>query len=311
MAVRPPAPSISGSPAGRGTARGTINNNIPSDGSTAPGELQDPTDRDAYNRLKSILDAYGLTSLAPKILTYVQEGMSEDSIMLELQSTTEWKTRFSANEARRKAGLPVLNPAEYLATERSYRQIMQEAGVPSGFYDQTSDFTDFLTKDISPAELQGRVKSATDFVRAQDPAAVAYFKKFYTEGDMIAFALDPKRAAPLVGKAFEASTIGGIGAAGGLDLSKTASEQLAEAGVTADSARQGFAALSRDRGQIDLLTGIDGQQKLTADQLAQGTFLGNADVNAKVDRLKSRERARFGGSSGVGQGSLGSKSSGL
>ena len=41
---------------------------------------------------------------------------------------------------------------EYLATERSYRQIMQEAGVPTGFYDQTSDFTKFLASDISPAE---------------------------------------------------------------------------------------------------------------------------------------------------------------
>lgn len=274
------------------------------------GGLQDPADRDAYNRLRSILEAYGLASLAPRILAYIQDGMSDDSVMLELQSTTEWKTRFAANEARRQAGLNVLTPAEYLATERSYRQILSEAGVPPGFYDQVTDFTDFLTKDISPSELQGRVKSATEFVQSADPVQRAYFKQFYTDGDMIAFALDPKRAAPLVGKAFQAAAIAGVGGAGGLDLTQATAEQLAAAGVTTDAARQGFAALSRDKAAIDLLSQVDGQQSLTADQLAQGTFLGDAGVNKAVDTLKSRERARFGGSSGVGQGSLG-KSTGL
>ena len=271
----------------------------------------DPADRDAVARLNQLLSSFGLGSLASKVLTYITEGMGEDSIMLELQNTAEWKSRFSANDARRAKGLPVLTPAEYLATERSYRQIMQEAGVPSGFYDSTTDFTNFLSSDVSPAELQGRVKSATDFVRSASPEQLAYMKQQYTEGDLIAYALDPKRAAPLVGRAFQASAIGGISTQSGLAVGKDTAQQLADAGVSDAQAREAFGALGQQKQTLDTLSAISGQQSLTADQLAQGALLGDAKINDQVSKLKSQERGRFGGSSGVGQGSLGKSSSGL
>ena len=288
----------------KGTTGGTIGIGRP-----APGSLQDPADRDAYNRLVSILTGFGLASLASKILTYVQEGMSEDSIMIELQSTAEWKTRFSANETRRAAGMSVLSPAEYLATERSYRQIMSEAGVPPGFYDQTSDFTKFLSVDVSPAELKGRVDTAATFVRSADPRQLALMKRWYTDGDLIAFALDPTRAAPLVGKAFQAASIGGIADGAGLGLGRDTAERLALGGVDDARAREGFSALGRDKDTLDRLAGIDQTSALTGDELAGAAFLGDTGANKKIDRLKSAERGRFSGSSGVGQGSLGKSSS--
>lgn len=276
-------------------------------GSTPP---INPADRDALARMTELLTSFGLASLAGKIMGYLQEGMGQDSIMLELENTAEWKARFSANDARRAAGKPVLSPAEYLATERSYAQIMAEAGVPAGFYDQYSDFQALLTKDVSPAELQGRVKAATDFVRAADPAATAYMKKWYTEGDLVAYALDPKRAAPLVGRAFQAASVAGIAGSDGLGLSQSTAERLAEAGVNEQNAREGFGQISRDRQTIDLLSGLDGQASMSADELAAGAFLNDATTNEKVSKLKSAERGRFSGTSGVGKGSLG-KSSGL
>lgn len=263
-----------------------------------------PEERDAYNRMRQLLAGYGLESLAQQILTFIQEGMSEDSIMLQLQAAPEWKSRFSGNEARKKAGLPVLSPAEYLSVERSYRQIMTEAGVPPGFYDAPSDFTRFIAVDVSPAELQGRVKSASDFVRAAEPQQLAAMKQWYTEGDLIAYALDPSRAAPLVGRAFQAATIAGTADRNGLGLSQSAAERLADAGVSADQARQGFDQLGQDRPQLDQLAGISGEAALTGDELATATFLGDATLNRRRDRLKSAERARFQGSSGLGRGSL-------
>lgn len=265
--------------------------------------------RDAYAALVQTLSTLGLGSLASKVLEYVQAGLSEDSIMLELQGTPEWKARFAANEARRKAGLPVLTPAEYLATETSYRQIMRDAGVPAGFYDQTQDFTAFLENDVSPAELQTRVKSAADFVLNADPQQLAMMKNWYTTGDLIAYALDPKRAAPLIEKAFKAASIGGIASDGAVGIGRATAEALAGAGISDAQARQGFNDISQERSTIDLLSGIDGQKALTADELAQATFLGDAASTRKLDKLKSRERGRFGGSSGVGQDSLSKSSS--
>lgn len=270
-----------------------------------------PTDRDAAARLNQLLDGFGLGSLANDVLEYIREGMGEDSIMVELQNTREWKARFAANETRRQKGLPVLSPAEYLATERSYRQVMQEAGVPVGFYDKPDDFKQFLSNDVSPAELQGRVKAATDFVQAADRQQLAYMKQYYTEGDLIAYALDPKRAAPLVGKAFQAAAIGGIAGSDGLQVGKKTAEALATAGVTDNQARAGFDQIAQDRQTLDTLSAIDQQQGLSADQLARGAFLGDTQVNQQVDKLKSRERARFSGQSGVGKGSLSGSNGGL
>lgn len=289
----------------------TTKGQVKQTGTRGPVGAFDPDDRDAYNRLTTLLGSFGLSSLAPKILAYVQEGMGDDSIMLELQNTKEWKARFAANDKRKAAGMTVLTPAEYLATERSYMQILAEAGVPKGFYDTTTDFTDFLSKDISPAELKGRVDTAATFVRAADPAQRAAFKKFYTDGDMIAYALDPQRAAPLVGRAFQAASLAGIANGNGLGLGKTAAERLADNGVTGDNAREGLAQLGQNKGSLDLLAQVSGETTLTGDELATAAFLGDAKTTKKVDRLKSAERGRFGGSSGIGQGSLSKSSSGL
>src|SRR5215475_13221326 len=127
------------------------------------------SNRDAYLALKSVFDSYGLGSLADKIYNYVKNGESADTISIQLQDTPEYKKRFAGNELRKKAGLPVLNPADYLATEASYRQIMQQAGMPSGFYDKPDDFDDWIGKNVSPSEIQSRVDLATQATILSDP----------------------------------------------------------------------------------------------------------------------------------------------
>jgi hypothetical protein len=105
--------------------------------------------RDAATILQNVFAQYGLGSLAGQITGFIQQGYSADAISILLQNTPEYKQRFAANDARLKKGLPALSPAEYIATERSYRQVMSAAGLPLGFYDQTSDFQKFLENDMS------------------------------------------------------------------------------------------------------------------------------------------------------------------
>lgn len=283
--------------------------------SPAPGDSPtdglDPTQRNAYVAIQDMLREFGLESLAPKILGFVQEGYDTNTIGYELQQTAEWKQRFIANETRKKNGLPVLSPQEYIATERSYRQIMSSAGVPSGFYDQQSDFTKFLEGDVSPAEVQSRVQSATEFVNRADPRELAAMKQFYTQGDLIAFALDPQRAAPLVGKAFQASAIAGQAGAQGLSVDKAKAEQLAGAGVSRDAAQQGFSLIAGEIGNANKLASISGEQGFTTNDLIDETFNASASVAERRKRLGEREKGRFSGGSGVTQGSLSNNSGGL
>ena len=104
--------------------------------------------RDVAAAVTSLFDSYGIGSLAGKIVQYAQQGMSADTMAIELQNTPEYKQRFAANDIRIKNGMAVLSPAEYIATERAYRQVMSQAGLPTGFYDSQSDFTNFIANDM-------------------------------------------------------------------------------------------------------------------------------------------------------------------
>lgn len=261
-------------------------------------------DRDAAVALTQLFKSYGLESLAPAIIGFIKQGYSADTVAVMLVETDEYKKRFVANDARLKKGLPALSPKEYLATESAYREIMQSSGVPRGFYDQPADFEKWLADDVSPSEIKTRVDAATDMVTSLDPNTLAEFKRFYTSGDIVAFALDQKRAAPLVGKAFEAAKVAGAAANQGLRIDVGTAESLAAAGVNRQQAQQGFGFIADEQDNVDKLADIGGVDRLTQSDLVNEVFFDNADVAEKRRKLASQERGRFSGSSGVGGSSL-------
>lgn len=262
-------------------------------------------DRDAAVALTNLFESYGLGTLAPSIINFIKQGYSADTITVLLQQTDAYKQRFAANAVREKNGLPVLSPAEYLATEDAYRQTLRKWGLPSGFYDQPSDFQKFLEQDMSPSELDSRAQEASDFMNSADANQLAYYRQFYTQGDMVAFALDPKRAAPLVGKAFQASKIGGVAKDQGLDIDRATAEQLAGLGINVNQAQSGFGQIASAQPTLDKLSQIYGID-VTQGDLIGATFENDANANKKINKLASRERAAFGGTSGVSSESLAS-----
>jgi hypothetical protein len=267
--------------------------------------------RDANTALLDLFTTYGLQSLAPVIMGYIKDGYSADTASIMLQQTDQYKTRFAANAARIKNGMAALTPAQYLATESAYSQVMQKWGLPAGFHDKTSDFQQFIEKDVSATELDQRAQAASDFVNKNDPATLAYFKKYYSNGDMIAYALDANRAAPLVGKAFEAANIGGAASTNGINIGQSTAETLAGAGITTQQAQQGFSLVGQDQAVAANLSSIYGGQPLTTQDLINSTFQtgDNADATIRKNKLASQERASFGGISGVSTTALSSSGS--
>jgi hypothetical protein len=265
--------------------------------------------KDAFGALNAIFTQYGLGTLAGTIANFLKQGYSADTISLLLVDTPEYKKRFAANEVRRKKGMPVLTPAQYLATESSYREILRASGVPVGFYDQNSDFQKFMENDVSPQELQQRVSDATTFINSADANQLAYMKQHYTTGDLVAYALDPQRAEPLIGRAMNASMVGGQAANHGFSIDRTFAEQMANAGITNDQASQGFGVIQSTIGNDQKLAAISGTSISAQDEMNEA-FFNDGDVTLKRQRLSDEEKARFGGSSAVGTGSLGSQTSG-
>lgn len=269
-----------------------------------PGKYLHGKDRDAYQALLHLFRSYGLGSLAPNIRNYLQNGYAPDTITVLLRDTPEYKRRFKANEARKAKGLPVLSPAEYLATERSYRQVMRAAGLPHGFYNQQKDFEKFLENDVSPTELQGRVQAAEQMVDNADKDTLAFFRQHYTKGDLVAYALNPKRAAPLIEKRFQAAEIGGAAAGQGLSIGRRQAESLASLGVDEAAASQGFSAIAAEDDTANFLADISDEEGFTTADLIDETFRADNAVTKRRQSLAARERGRFSGSSGLGQGSL-------
>ncbi|MET9385306.1 hypothetical protein ABZY09_30600 [Streptomyces sp. NPDC002928] len=261
--------------------------------------------RDAFLALKSLFGQYGLDSLAGKIYDYVKQGYGADTISTLLQDTSEYKARFAGNEARAKAGLAVLSPADYLATEAAYRQVLSAAGLPKGFYDNPADFTKWISDDVSATEIKSRVDLA---VAATGQANQSYKDALFSmyginESDLTAYFLDRKRAEPILKKQAAAGAIGAAALRRGFAANTLDLEGYATLGITADQAEQAYAQIAS--GFEDML-GIAGrygsswsQQEAEQEVFTPGSLNGDQEAaSEKSKRLKSQERALFAGSKG-------------
>jgi len=251
-----------------------------------------------------VFKSYGLGSLAPKIYDYIKNGYSADTISILLQNTDEYKQRFAGNEARKSAGLPVLSPAEYLSTEASYRQIMESAGLPSGFYDQPSDFTTWIGKNVSPTEIQSRVDLASQATTLANPTYKQALNQMgISDSQLTSYFLDPTRALPSLQKSAATATIGAAALQQGLTFDPTFAGNLATEGVTSNTAQQGYAQIADTLGKYQNLAQIYGgsYNQRTAEQ---ATFEGNAQAVQQQRNLVGREVANFGGAVGTAGSAL-------
>ncbi|MFF9268620.1 hypothetical protein [Streptomyces rochei] len=270
-------------------------------------KLLQGTNRDAFLALQSLFNGFGLGSLAGKIYDYVKQGYGADTIGLLLQDTKEYKTRFAGNEVRQKAGLPVLSPADYLATENAYRQVLSSAGLPKGFYDNPADFTRWIADDVSPTEIKSRVDLAVAATSQANPQYKEALWKMYgiNESDLTAYFLDRKRAEPILKKQAAAGAIGAAAIRRGFAASTLDLEGYATLGITADQAEQAYAQIAEG---WDSMLGIAGRYGSTWTQreAEQEVFtpgaasgLNKESAAEKGKRLKSQERAQFAGSRGA------------
>lgn len=273
---------------------------------TSPGPSLSPDQQSAYDVVTDMLKQWGLESLFGDVLKFVQSGMSQQQITIALQDTDAYKTRFAGNEIRRKKGMPVLSPAEYLATEQSYRQILSSNGLPVGFYDQPSDFADWIGKDVSPTEINQRVGYAVSAAQRVDAGTKQAFQNFYGVGqsDLAAFFLDQDRALPMIQKQARAAQIGAAGYNNGVAFTKNQAESLATSSLVQDSQIDmtvaQAAAYARDAGKLAQFYNDNYDVNTAAAEL----FQSDAAAKKKREDLTAQERATFSGSSGLSRSGL-------
>lgn len=243
------------------------------------------------------LQQAGLGSLADVFLRIVKNpDIPAADRWTAVRATPEYAKRFAGNVARQKAGLDMLSEGAYLDMEKGYRSALRQAGLPEGFYDDPSDFSDFIANDVSAAELSRRADMASQVVNSKDSNLLATFKDYYglSKGDLTAWVLDPDRALPGLERKFQAASIGAEADRAGFDLGRKAANRLASEGIGQDAARAAYGDAARDKDALASLAVMDGVN-LNPNKIAEANLGVNVNAAKKIRRLESRERGRFSG----------------
>ena len=272
------------------------------------------TGQSAFDTLKVEFAKYGLESLVDEVKGLIQSNTNGAAMTLALQNTDAYKKRFAANADRIAKGLSALSPAEYIAMEDQYQNIMRNYGLPSSYYSKDTlgtqaGFNQLLANDVSAAELEDRVMTAQNRVVNANPEVYKALKSFYpdiTNGDILAYTLDPTKALDMIKRKVTAAEIGGAALAQGLTTEATAAENLAKYGINAAQARQGYEQIAGLLPRASQLSDIYGQGPYSQATAEADIFNinGSAAAAEKRKKLSALEQAQFGGQSGTASNAL-------
>jgi hypothetical protein len=287
----------------------------------------------------SVMKMFENTGLGNKFITTLMDTIdkvyeenimpTDDQILNSIYNSEAYKTRFAANEAIKKRmaegkGMPgdrLLTPKEYIDTEIQYREIIQNASLPEGFYDTQDDFTKLIENSISAGELTERVNIAKNILQNADQNIKDALKNYYglSENDMVAYLLDKDKAFNLIDSRFKYSTadagqmltaaeVGGAATRAGMGASRGFAEEIAASGKAA-GAEEAFQTAARNQSDYARLLALygetAGEEDLARQQLA---LAGGTDVALKTKKLASKERAKFATRGAIERTSLGRSS---
>jgi hypothetical protein len=268
----------------------------------------------AYDLLFNQFSQYGMGALVEPLKQFIQQGMSPSEFTLRLRDTDAYKKRFAANAERIAKGLSALDEATYIDLEDQYQNVMRNYGLPTSYYTRgdmgrQEGFEKFIANDVSAPELEDRIVTAQKRVLNANPEVAFALKNFYpdiTNGDILAYTLDPKNALESIKRKVTASEIGGAALSQGLTTSLGGAEGLAAYGITKDQAQQGYQAIAGILPRGSQLADIYGEQPYTQQTAEAEVFgtQGSAEARKRREKLVSLEQGAFSGSSGAAQGAL-------
>jgi hypothetical protein len=287
------------------------------DGSTeilAKSGAKDVANKSAYDLLYQQFNDLGIGALVPELKTFIEEGISGPEFTLRLRQTDAYKKRFAANAQRVAKGLRALSEAEYIGKEDAYQDIMRRYGLPESYYTRgemgrQEGFEKLIAGDVSDVELEDRISTAQRRVLNANPEVAASLKAFYpgiSNGDILAYTLDPSKAIEDIKRKVTAAEIGGAAARFGLTTNVSDAEYLRNYGVTKEQADQGYSTISGGLQRGSQLASMYGESPYTQATAEQEIFNvpGAAEARKQRQKITGLEKATFTGQSGLSQGAL-------
>lgn len=268
----------------------------------------------------------GLTANEQRILeTYLLDpGYTDLGFIATYQSFASFKARYPAYEYLVANG-QVGDEGQYRAMEREYSKLIDYYKMPAAYKDPAK-LAQFMVNDVSPDEVDARLQQANQLLQTAPAAYKSALRDLYgiSDGDALAFLVDPKGAKPLLDKRADemirATTLATRAKEYGIDLSKDE--------VAGLSARVADQYVPYSRGYMGTVGALQNDADITQKMQAAGimskedAFLASVDQQSydsfdavqaafgdqqkalASQQRRAREKARFSGSSGVGSGSL-------
>jgi hypothetical protein len=191
---------------------------------------------------------------------------------------------------------------------------MRNYGMPASYYakgelGRQEALEKFIAADVSPTELEDRIMTAQDRVINANPEVANALKQFYPDisnGDILAYALNPEQGLKDIQRKVTAAEIGGAAMAQKLGTSVSRAEELAKYGVTKETAQRGFEVVAQAAPRGGQLAAIYGQDPYTQQTSETEIFnlAGSAEAAKQRKKISGLEEATFGGQSGLAQGAL-------
>ena len=274
----------------------------------------------AYDLLYAEFDRYGLGSLVTPLKDLIVSGASPSEFTIKLRETDAYKKRFAANEARIKNGLRALSEFEYITKEDAYQEVMRRRGLPESYYSRgdmgiQKGFESLISGDVSSTELEDRIVTAQDRVLNANPEIAKTLKEFYpgiSNGDILAYALDPVNAINSIKRKITAAEIGVAAKQEGLTSGLTRAEELATLGITGATAAQGYQTIGGGLQRGSQLAAIYGESPYTQTSAEQEIFnlQGSQEARKQRQKITGLEKSTFGGKTGITSGALARDSAG-
>lgn len=271
----------------------------------------------AYDLLFDQFNQFGLGALVTPLQNLIAEGLSQAEFTLRLRDTDAYKKRFGANQQRIAKGLRALSEAEYILMEDKYQDVMRRYGLPESYYargdmGRQEGFEKFIAGDVSATELEDRIATAQNRIIYANPEVGIALRTFYpdiTNGDLLAYALDPEKALAQIKRRISAAEIGASAVQMGLASNVTDAEYLARYGVTKEQAQQGYRSVAEVLPRASMLGEIYAKQGmgLYTQQTAEREVFnvpGAAEAAAQRRKLTELEQAQFSGRAGTAGGAL-------
>jgi hypothetical protein len=284
---------------------------IAAEANAAAGQAQRQS---AYDLLYNEFKTYGLESLVAPLKDLIISGASPSEFTIKLRETDAYKKRFAANAQRIAKGLRALSEFEYVTKEDAYQEVMQRKGLPESYYAKgdlgvQKGLESLLAGDVSANELEDRIVTAQDRVLNANPEIAKTLKEFYpgiSNGDILAYALDPANAIGVIKRKIMTAEIGAAAKQEGLTSGLTRADELATLGITGATAAQGYKTIGGGLQRGSELASALGQDAYTQETAEKEIFnlQGAQEARKQRQSIIGLEQSEFGKKTGVTSGAL-------